>query len=236
MIPAIASTAFRECTRRAFPYITVLTVVMLVLASSLLGLFSFGAGGQETANLALSGILLAGLLNAAFVGTALIRTDLERGTLALMLSQPVGPAAYVAGRFLGLAAATLLLCCLAGGGIALALAAAGTPAAVFSTPLLLGSARVALAMLVLAAAALAVSAAATRLFAPVLLVALFVAGDAAGSGALGRLLPAFGLFGIDVAANPPLPWLALYAVVYSVVFLGATYVQLVLRPPTRTES
>jgi len=237
MILGIASAAFRECIRRSFPYIAVSAIVITSCASTLLHLFTFGGGAQEAMNLAISGVLLIGLLNAAFVGTTLVRTDLERGTLALMLSQPVGPAFYVAGRFLGLAMATLLLCTLTAGGIALTLVVTGLPdGALFGAPLLLGWARATLAVLVLAAAALALSAATGRLFAPVLLLLLFVAGDVAGSGLLARLLPGFGLFGLDAARSPSLPWLSLYSALYSVVFLVITYLQLVLRPPIRIES
>ena len=107
MILAIAAHTRRECLRRPLPYLVVATVVMLSMASQLLHLLAFGAGAAEAINLAISGVLLAGLATTAFVGTALVRADLERGTLALLLSQPVGPASYVVGRFLGLAAAAL---------------------------------------------------------------------------------------------------------------------------------
>lgn len=236
MTCAIALNTIRECTRRPFPYIASAAIVTVSLASQLLHLFAFGAGPAEASNLAISAVLLAVLVTTAFAGTALIRVDLERGTLALLLSQPVDLAAYVAGRFLGLVLLNLLVAILTAGGVSGALLLLGAPDGFFSVALLLGWARVMLASLVLSGAALAVSTPASRLFAPVLLLAIFLAGDVAGSTFLGRLLPAFGVFGLDVARAPSSPWLLLYATLYSVVFLATTYLQLTLRPPTRAEN
>ena len=236
MILPIASNTCRECLRRPLPYVAAAAVVMASIASQLLYRFSFGAGAPEAANLGISAALLAGLAVAAFVGTALVRIDLERGTLALLLSQPIGLLAYVLGRFLGLVAAICFVCALTAASIAAALAAVGAPSGTFSAPLFLGWLRIALAVPLLAAVALAVSAAASRVFAPVLFLALFLAGDVAPSSAISRVLPGFGMFGLDVGRSPSLSWLALYAGAYSGVFLVATYLQLALRPPTRTES
>lgn len=236
MILAIAWTTVLECLRRPLPYIAVITVFTLSLASCLLNLFTFGAGALEAANLAMSGVLLAGLAATALVGTALVRRDLERGTLALLLSQPVALPSYVAGRFLGLAAATLLVGALAAAAVAGSILLAGAPAGLFSSPLLMGWTRVMLALFVLSAAALAVSAATSRIFAPLVLLALFLAGDIAPSSAMSRVLPSFGLFGLDAHGTPPLAWLSLYAMLYCVVFLMITYVRLALKTPTRTES
>jgi ABC-type Na+ efflux pump permease subunit len=206
------------------------------MASQLLHVFAFGAGPAEAANMAISAVLLAALVTSAFVGTALIRADIERGTLALMLCQPVRVADYVAGRFLGLVSVTLLVCVLTAAGVTASLLLAGAPDGFLSGSLLMGWGRVTLAALVLSGAALAVSAPLGRYFAPVLLLAIFLSGDVAGPTLLGRLLPAFGLFGLDVDRAPSPPWLLLYAMLYSVVFLGTTYLQLTLRPPIRTES
>ncbi|MFI5401529.1 MAG: ABC transporter permease subunit [Planctomycetota bacterium] len=236
MILAIAWTTALECLRRPLPYIAVATVFTLSLASCLLNLFTFGAGALEASNLTMSGVLLAGLAATALVGTALVRRDLERGTLALLLSQPVGLGSYVAGRFLGLAAATLIVGALAAAGVAGSIFLAGAPAGLFSSPLLMGCTRVMLALIVLAAAALAVSAATSRIFAPLVLLVLFLAGDVAPSSMVSRVLPNFGLFGLDAGSAPALAWLSLYAMLYCVVFLMITYLQLALRTPTRTES
>jgi ABC-type transport system involved in multi-copper enzyme maturation permease subunit len=209
---------------------------MVSTASQLMHRFSFGAGAPEASNLAISAVFLAVLATAAFVGTALVRIDLERGTLALMLAQPIGLGSYVLGRFTGLVAATCVVAALAAAGIGAALELATAPEGTFSAALLVGWLRVAFAVPVLAAMALAASAAASRVFAPVLFLALFLAGDIAGASALSRVLPAFGTFGLDVARSPSLAWLGIYSLAYSVVFLAVTYLQLALRPPTTAEN
>jgi ABC-type transport system involved in multi-copper enzyme maturation permease subunit len=238
MTLAIASNAWRECMRRPFAYVAVATIVALALASALLGLFAFGTGAPEAQNLAISSVLLAALVTAAFLGTALLRADLERGTFLLMMSQPVGLVAYLWGRFVGLLAVTAFVCGLTAAGVTGVLVTAGGAGdgPLFPAALLRGYCRVLLAVPVLSAAALALSALAGRIFAPVLLIALFVAGDALGASPLGRVLPAFGLFGLDASRSPPMGWLALYATLHSVVFLVITYLRLTLRAPTRTES
>jgi ABC-type transport system involved in multi-copper enzyme maturation permease subunit len=236
MTLAICWHTWRECVRRPFPYLAVATILTISLASQLLHFFSFGAGAIEGANLAISALLLAGLAHTAFLGTGLVRADLERGTLPLLLSQPVGPAAYVLGRFLGLLASTLLVCGLTAAGITAILLLSDAPPGLFRAPLLLGWARGLLAAGLLSAAALAASAIASRLFAPVLLLALFAWGDIAGASLPGRLLPSFSLFGLDAASSAPTAILALYAALYSVVFLGITYLRLIVRAPIRTES
>lgn len=236
MTIAIARITCLECLRRPMPYIAVAAIVALTYASHFLHFFTFGAGTTEAADLAISAVLLAGLVTTALIGTALVRADLERGTLALLLSQPVGLCAYVVGRFIGLAIAALLVCALAAAGVASSLLLAVGPGAPFSAPLLLGWARVALAVLVLAAAALAASAATSRVFAPILLLALFLAADITRPSAVSRVLPDFGILGLGAEISPPFAWLALYVMLYCVVFLVTTYLQLALRPPTRSES
>jgi len=202
---------------------------MLCLASQLLHAFSFGAGASETANLAISAVFVAALANACFVGTALVRVDLERGTLGLVLSQPVRLPAYLGGKFLGLAASSLFVCATTAALSLGALRLAGAPSGALGVPLLLGWTRVALAALVLNAAALALSAAANRVFAPLLLLALFLAGDLAESSFLGGALPSFGAFSFEVGRSPPWAWLVLYALLYCGAFLTAAYLLLSFR-------
>jgi hypothetical protein len=236
MIAAIVLMTLRECLRRPLPYLAVAAPVALTFAAQILHISAFDAGATEATNLAISAVLLSGLAFTALVGTSLVRLDLERGTLALLRSQPPTLECYVVARFLGLAAATLFVCALAAAGAAASLALAGAPDGALSSPLFLGWTRVALAMAVLSAAALAVSAATSRIFAPVLLLALFLAADIAPSATATRVAPNFVLFGLDAGRAPSLAWLSLYATLYSVVFLIAAYLQLTLRAPARTIS
>ena len=233
---ALTLHALRECQRRPLPYLVIITAVALALASQLLHAFSFGAGAAEAANLAISAVFVAALAHACFVGTALVRVDLERGTLGLILSQPVGLTAYLGGRFAGLALSALLVCGLTAAGTSAALLAAGAPPEAFGSQLLLGWGRVMLAALVLDAAALALSAAASRVYAPLLLLALFLAGDLAESSFLGRVLPSFAAYSFEVGRTPPWAWLFLYTLLYCGAFLLAACLLLSLRPRVKSES
>ncbi len=237
MTLAIATNAWRECLRRPFAYVAVATILALAAVSTLLRPFSFGASAPESVNLTISSVLLAVLVTAAFLGTALVRADLERGTFLLILSQPVGLVPYIVGRFLGLLAVTIFVCLLAAAGLLGVLAATGggLDGPLIPPALLRGLSRVLLTAPVLSAAALALSSITSRLFAPVLLLALFVAGDALGDSPLGRILPAFGLYGLDASRSPSTAWLALYSTLHSVVFLVITHLRLTLRAPIRTE-
>jgi Cu-processing system permease protein len=235
LIAAIAANTLRECFRRPFPYIVAATVALLALGSQLLRPAAFGEASEEVSNLLVSAAFLAALANTALIGTTLVRADLERGTLGLILSQPVGALPYLAGRFLGLALGTLAVCGMAAIAAGAALTLGGAHGLLASS-LLFAITRVMLAAVVLSAAALAVSAVATRLLGPVLLVGLFLAGDVAGASPIGNALPRFGLFSFEVGQAPPAAWLFLYASLLTVVFLLVTYLLMTVRPLTRTES
>lgn len=237
MIAALARHTLTECLRRPFPYVLALVVGLIALASHLFQAFSFGAGGLEAANLAISAFFLAGLAHAALQGTALIRVDLERGTLGLLLAQPVGLPAYLCGRLLGLAASSLAVCAL----VALEMAAIFLlpidrpgPDAVHAADLLAGWGRAFLPVLVLDAAALAASALAPRVLAPVALLALFVAGSLAGGSGLGLVLPDFALFGLEAGARPSWGFLMVYTGLQTGVFALIAYLALAGRAPLRS--
>ena len=62
MIAALATNTARECLRRAFPYVAIVSVVLLALGSKLFLAFSFGAADTETVNVGISAVFLAGFL------------------------------------------------------------------------------------------------------------------------------------------------------------------------------
>ena len=229
MILVLARHALRECFRRPFPYVAAASVILLALASRLFLAFSFGAAAMETAHLAVSAVFLIGFVHAVFQGTALVRTDLERGTLGLLLTKPVTLEAYVLGRFLGLAATGALLCGAVAAGVAGVLLMFGRalPAAVWT-----GWAHTLLPILVLQAAALFVSAIAPRVAAPVALIALFVAGSLPGV----KLLPSFAVFGLEATAAPSTGLLCAYAGIYASIFLLLTYIVLASKAPLRSQT
>jgi len=237
MIVTLARHAMRECLRRPLPYVAAVSIILLTLASRLFLALSFGAAAAETVHLAVSAVFLAGLVFTALQGTALVRRDLERGTLGLLLTKPVGLGAYVAGRFLGLTAAAILCCALVALGVAGVLllfppeSGSALPAA-----LLAGWARTLLPITVLSAAALLVSSLAPRVAAPIMLVAVFVAGSLPGQDDTVFLLPNFGLFGLDAGATASMPLLCAYSAIYASIFLVLTYIVLASKAPLRSQT
>lgn len=238
LVWTLALHTLRECYRRPFPYVAGTAIALLALASHLFQAFSFGAGEIEAANLAISAVFLAGVTHATFQGTQLVRADLERGTLGLLLAQPVGLPAYLAGRFLGLLAGSLLLCA----GVASALAAifllpiSRVGADVLGAELLAGWGRTLLPIAVLDAAALAASTIAPRVFGPLVLLGLLLATSVAGHSGLGWILPDFSVFGLVAGADPPLGLAVGYTLVYSTFFVLVAYLVLEGRPPLRSQA
>jgi ABC-type transport system involved in multi-copper enzyme maturation permease subunit len=237
VLASLARLTYSECQRRPFVYVVAAAVSLLALASHLFAAFSFGAGDLEATNLALSAVFLAGLLHAMFLGSSLVRNDLERGTLGLVLTKPVGHGLYLLGRLGGLVASAATLCVLvavATLGIAL-IPVGGARADIVGGELFSGWLRALLPIIVLEGAALAASTVTSRTFGPVVLVALFVAGSLAGDGGLGLLLPDFSVFGLEAGARPSLPLLGAYAATFTGVFFLVAYVTLVSRRPLRSQ-
>ncbi|MGH7820284.1 MAG: ABC transporter permease subunit [Candidatus Binatia bacterium] len=234
MIASLALYTARECFRRPFPYLCGGVTALLALVSALFLGFSFGMEAVEQHTLVISAVFTAGFLQALFIGTGLIRKDLERGTLGLLLSKPVTPLSYVAGRFAGLALASAALAL----GVALlvsalfALLGSGSP----SAPVVAACARATLCVVVLDAAAVGLGAWSPAALAPIALAGLFLAGTAASASGPGLILPDFGLFGLDTAAAPPWAALAAYSAAFSSIFLLVAYIGVSLTPPLRSES
>ncbi|MEM8884706.1 MAG: ABC transporter permease subunit [Planctomycetota bacterium] len=226
----IAHLTLRECLRRAFPYVAVVALVLLVATSRLFLHFTFGQQRAESLNLAISGAFLAGFALALFVGTGLVRRDLERQTLPWLLTKPLGLASYVLGRLLGLVAAAALLALLVTAGSAPILA--GMSDQVSWIDVLAAGARALAPLLVLCAAALAASALAGRALAPLLLLALFLLGSLFPQS---LLVPDFSLFSLDANATAPSALAWLYALVFCSIFALFAYIVLAIRIPGTRE-
>jgi hypothetical protein len=235
VIAALSLHTLKECFRRPFPYILAVVIGLIALASHLFQAFSFGAGDIEAANLGISAVFLAGLAYAALQGTALIRVDLQRGTLGLLLAQPVGLPGYLAGRFLGLAAASAVVCTAVAAEVTIIfLLPLGRPAAAFDAELLAGWGRVLPPILILDAAALAASALVPRTLGPVALLVFFVAGSLVGASGLGYILPDFSLFGLEAGAKPAWGLLMVYTCLHVGVLALVAYLALAARAPLRS--
>ena len=94
-------------------------MILIVLTSR----SRLGEGDRITVDLGLSAIGLLGVVIVALVGTALVHKELERRTIHVVLSRPVGRASYLVGKWAGLAL-TMAAAVFAMGAILVVIAAA----------------------------------------------------------------------------------------------------------------
>lgn len=105
---AIAAVTFAEVTRQPACGLVILTSVAIVGVAPLLAMFGFGQDLGLLKELTLSNLYLAGAVLASLGASSVLGKDLERGTTLTLLSKPVGPGTFLAGRFAGLAATVIL--------------------------------------------------------------------------------------------------------------------------------
>ena len=108
VISIIAFNTFRQTLRqRLYHNIAIFGVGMLVL-SMIMGNITFGFPDRVVRSIGLSGVSIALDLIALLVGVGLIHEEIDKRTLFVVLSRPVGRVHYVAGRYLGLVFALTL--------------------------------------------------------------------------------------------------------------------------------
>lgn len=116
----IASAALKEAVRKkTFIVMSLVTVLYLVLWAVLLYFFQNAAAGDEgdtfipmaTVMITQIGLQFSSMLMSLLtiiLGSGAIASELETGMIHAILSRPLGRAEYVLGKFLGLAALTVI--------------------------------------------------------------------------------------------------------------------------------
>lgn len=99
---AIGRMAFTEAVRDRILYLVLLFALAMIGGSALLVTLSVGGEGRIVKDLGLACITLFGLFIAVFLGNRLVSREIERRTILILLARPVGRAAFLAGKFLGL--------------------------------------------------------------------------------------------------------------------------------------
>lgn len=229
MSSAIARAALRDCLRRPLPFACGLTILLLVAACRALLGFTFGAEAEELRNLTTSALLLTGILLAALHGAATIRKDLERGSLAWILSKPVSVHKYVFYKYLGTVAAVLGFS-LAVGGLSLAILRLFPHAKpIWNAELALAWTRTSVAVATICAAALCASTLLPSVVAPLAVAGLIILPS------LGRvpILPELELFGLEATRAPSLHWALCYGALFSSIFLWVACMVLPKRSQAR---
>ena len=103
-ILAVAHNTFREAIRDRILYGFLFFATALILFSLVIGSLSFNEEMRVTIDIGMAGISLFSVLMAIFLGITLLHKEIEKRTLYTVLSRPISRAAYLVGKFLGLAA------------------------------------------------------------------------------------------------------------------------------------
>ncbi len=105
---AIALMAFTEAVRDRVLYTILVFALAMIGSSAVLVTLSVGGEGRIVKDLGLTCITLFGLFIAVFIGIRLVSREIERRTILLLLSRPVGRGALLVGKFVGLALTLLV--------------------------------------------------------------------------------------------------------------------------------
>ncbi len=102
-VAAIALMVFTEAVRDRILYTILVFALAMIGSSAVLVTLSVGGEGRIVKDLGLACITLFGLFIAVLIGIRLVSREIERRTILLLLSRPVGRGALLVGKFAGLA-------------------------------------------------------------------------------------------------------------------------------------
>lgn len=101
-IIAIALNTFRESVRDRVLYNLVLFVTLIILAAVVMGRIAVGQEAKILVDVGLSATSVFGLLIAIFIGISLVSKEIEKRTIAVILSKPVHRSEFILGKYGGL--------------------------------------------------------------------------------------------------------------------------------------
>ena len=171
---AIAGNTFRETIRDRVLAVIVLFALSMIVASLWLASISLGQQGRMMKDFGLVAVSLFGLIVAVFVAASLVHKEVEKRTVFVLFSKPVGRTQFIWGKFLGLAATMLAV--MAGMGLFLFVVdwfVAGQPSGWL--PVAVGL--IYLQLLTIMAVTILFSTVASAILASVLGICVFVAGQ-----------------------------------------------------------
>ncbi len=120
-IITIAGNTFREAVRDRVLYNLVLFVLLITASAIFLGELTAGQEVRTIVNLGLSAMLLFGVFIAIFVGVILISKEIEKRTVFVIFSKPIGRGEFIVGKYLGLCLTLFVNILIMGIGVSLAL-------------------------------------------------------------------------------------------------------------------
>jgi ABC-type transport system involved in multi-copper enzyme maturation permease subunit len=118
---AIARNAFREAIRDRVLYNLIVFALLLIGSAIFIGELSAGQEAKIIVDLGLGAMLLFGVFIAIFVGVGLVYKEIEKRTVYVILSKPIGRGQFLIGKYIGLSLTLLVNVLVMGVGVTLAL-------------------------------------------------------------------------------------------------------------------
>jgi ABC-type transport system involved in multi-copper enzyme maturation permease subunit len=101
-IISIAYNTFRESVRDRVLYNLVIFVIILIVASVIIGRIAIGQEAKFVVDVGLTAMTLFGVVIAIFIGIGLVSREIEKQTIVTILSKPVRRSTLILGKYLGL--------------------------------------------------------------------------------------------------------------------------------------
>ncbi len=101
-VVAIAVNTFKETIRDRVLAVIVVFALLMIVGGLWLGSISLGEQGRMMKDFGLVAVTLFGLVVAVFIAAGLVHKEVEKRTVFVLFSKPVGRAAFIAGKFMGL--------------------------------------------------------------------------------------------------------------------------------------
>jgi ABC-type transport system involved in multi-copper enzyme maturation permease subunit len=98
----IAFNTFRESARDRVIYNLALLVILLIVASIVMGRIAVGQETKIIIDLGMSAMTIFGVLIAILLGIGLVSKEIENGAIANILSKPVRRSEFILGKYFGL--------------------------------------------------------------------------------------------------------------------------------------
>ncbi|MBU1535503.1 ABC transporter permease [Myxococcota bacterium] len=106
---AIASNTYREAIRNKVLYSIVLFALLIILVGNFLADISLHNDKRVLFDVGIGLLSTFGLILSVFTGTSLIYKEIDRKTIYLILTKPVGRAQFLFGKMLGLVGSVYLV-------------------------------------------------------------------------------------------------------------------------------
>ena len=98
----VAYAVFRESVRDRVPYSIVVFAILMMAASYLISQLTAGQDMKIIKDLGLASLSVFGLLISVFIGVGLVSKEVERRSVYALLTKPVSRVTFIAGKYLGL--------------------------------------------------------------------------------------------------------------------------------------